>query len=127
REQCPYFRHFANPRTSAGIVEMVPPVGLTSTREIEMMRNVLLVLTLTGSGLLLSAGDASAQRRGGGRGGWSSGYDGSGYYGYSPYYGYNNYGYGYGGYYSPYYYGSGYSPGYYSGQTYYYTTPGYAT
>src|SRR5438132_1594883 len=99
REQCPYFRHFANPRTSAGIVEMVPPVGLTLTQEIEMMRNVLLALTLTGSGLLLSAGDASAQRRGGVRGGWSSGYYGSGYNGsgYSPYYGYNHYGYGYGG------------------------------
>jgi uncharacterized protein (TIGR03000 family) len=100
-----------------------------------MIRNAFLMLSLVGSTLLLTAGDASAQRRGMYRGGYYNnwGYTTPGYYsnGYNPY-GYNSY---YGNsQYTPYYsqsssyYNPYYSnPNYYSTPNYNYSTPNYST
>jgi len=105
-----------------------------------MIRNAFLMLSLVGSTLLLTAGDASAQRRGMYRGGYynggyaTPGYYSSGYnpYGYNGYYGNSSY---YGNsYYTPYstqssnYYNPYYTtPNYYSTPNYNYSTPNYTT
>jgi len=95
------------------------------------MRKVLFILALTAVAVMASAGDAFAQRRGGGGGG-RGGYSGGGYGGGSGwgitignggvrYYNGDNYNRGY---YSPYTYGSRYySTPYYYGNQYYYSDP----
>jgi len=82
----PVLSPFRQPANFRGNVEMVPPVGLTLTQEIEMMRNVLLVRRLTGSGCV-ERGGRSAQRSvavSTSPAACGAGYAISGTYGYSP-------------------------------------------